>query len=125
MTASAAAPDSVDAILRAAGITALRAESSAEAQEAALRALGGHSSSLDGVRVALLRDRAIHALKSIGVESPARLVDSAIGASRESAPAGGAGGAVLVLVVEPWATPAYGPDILTELEEVIRCFVVL
>src|SRR4029079_12906336 len=123
MTAAAAAPDSVDAILCAAGITALRADSSAEAQEAALRALGGHASSLDGVRVALLRERAIHTLKSIGVESPARLVDSAIGARRESAHTGG--GAVLCPVLEPWATPVYGPDILNELEEVVRCFVVL
>ncbi len=113
---------SMDDVMR---ITALRAESSAEAQEAALRALGGHASSLDGVRVALLRERAIHALKSIGVESPARLVDSAIGASRESAPTGGVGGAVLFPVVEPWATAVYGPDILNELEEVVRCFVVL
>ena len=89
MTATAAVPDSVDAILRAAGVTALRAESSAEAQEAVLRALGGHASSLDSVRGALLRERAIHALKSIGVESPARLVDSALGAGREKANTGG------------------------------------
>ena len=32
---------------------------------------------------------------------------------------------MLFPAVEPWATPVYGPDILRELEEIVRCFVVL
>ena len=117
MTATTAAPDSVDAIMRAAGIAALGADSSAEAQETALRALGANVSSLDAVRAALLRERAIQKMKAIGIESPARLVDSALGAGRENAKMDAAGGAVLFPVVEPWATAVYGPDMLNELEE--------
>jgi hypothetical protein len=52
-------------------------------------------------------------------------VDSALGAGRENAKTDGAGGAVLFPVVEPWATAVYGPDILKELEEMVRRFVVL
>jgi hypothetical protein len=56
---------------------------------------------LNAVRAALLRERAIQTLKAIGIESPARLVDSALGAGRENAKTDGAGGAVLFPVVEP------------------------
>lgn len=116
---------SVDALLVASGLTKLGDGATSGELETALRALGIQATALDAVRTSLLRERAIQALKTIGIESPARLVDSAIGAARENTTADGVGGAVLFPRLEPWATPVYGPDILNELEDVIRCFVVL
>ena len=123
----AAAPDtaSVDAILTATGIASLVARPSSDQLEVALRALGTQAVPLDAVRATLLRERAIQVLKTIGIESPARLVDSTINAHQRVASADNAGAAVLFPAVDPWATPVYGPDILNELEEVVRCFVVL
>src|SRR5947207_1461906 len=62
-----AAPDSVESILESTGIADLRPGCTAEEQERALRALGEQAMDLDPVRVALLRDRAIQALKAGGI----------------------------------------------------------
>ena len=123
----AGAPDtaSVDAILAATGIASLIAHPPSDRLEGALRALGAQAVPLDSVRATLLRERAIQVLKTIGIESPARLVDSTINAHKRVASGDNAGAAVLFPAVDPWATPVYGPDLLNELEDVIRCFVVL
>jgi hypothetical protein len=125
VTAVAADSGSVDSVLAASGIAKLGNGATSAQLEAALRALGDQATGLDAVRASVLRERAIQALKAVGIESPARLVDSALGVARDSAGADGAGGAVLFPQLQPWATPVYGPDILNELEDVIRCFVVL
>ena len=125
MTTASAIPESVEAILAAAGIKTLRADSSAGDQETALRALGDRAASLDAVRSALLRERAIQALKTGGLESPARLVDSAIGAGRQEGGVAGAGSSVLFAAIEPWASTVIGADLLDEIESVVRRYVVL
>jgi putative DNA primase/helicase len=125
MTATTVAPESVEAILAAAGINTLRADSSAGDQEVALRALGGRAASLDAIRAALLRERAIQALKTGGLESPARLVDSAIGAARQDGGVAGAGSPVLFAAIEPWPSIVIGADLLNEIECVVRRYVVL
>jgi hypothetical protein len=125
MTGAAVDAGSVDSVLAASGIAKLGSGATSAQLEAALRALSGQATGLDAVRASVLRERAIQALKAVGIESPARLVDSALGVARDSAGGDGAGGAVLFPQLEPWATPVYGPDILNEIEDVIRCFVVL
>lgn len=125
MTAAASDSVSVDAMLAESGIATLASGATSGQLEVALRALGAQANSSDAVRGAVLRERAVQALKAIGVESPARLVDSAIGAGRESTTRDGPGVGVLFPTSEPWPTPVSGPDILNELEEVIHCFVVL
>ncbi len=52
-------------------------------------------------------------------------MDSAISAGRSDTSNGTDRAAVLFPTVEPRATPVYGPDIVSELEEIVRCFVVL
>ncbi len=125
MTAAVSDAVSVDAMLAESGIATLGSGATSGQLEVALRALGAQATSSDAVRGALLRERAVQALKAIGIESPARLVDSAIGAGRESTTRDGAGVGLLFPPVEPWPTPVYGSDVLNELEEVIHCFVVL
>jgi hypothetical protein len=125
MTTAAATLESVEAILAAAGVNALRADSSAGDQEVALRALGDRAASLDAVRSALLRERAIQALKTAGLEGPVRLVDSAIGAGRQDRGSAGAGSPVLFAAIEPWASIVIGAELLDEIESVVRRYVVL
>src|SRR3982751_3498019 len=79
-----------------------------------------------GVRLALLRDRAIQALKAGGIESPARLVDAVLAATRSlAAPGTMAGAALAFSPVEPWPEPVDGADLLGEIERSILRYVVL
>jgi hypothetical protein len=116
-----AAPDSVESILESTGIADLRPACTAEEQERALRALGEQAMDLDPVRVALLRDRAIQALKAGGIESPARLVDAVLAGTRSlTAPGTMAGAALAFSPVEPWPEPVDGADLLGEIERSVR-----
>ena len=77
-TATDAAGLSIEGLLRETGIDHLSASASAEEQETALAALGAAASDLPALRRALLRDRAVQALKVGGFDSPAKLVDAAL-----------------------------------------------
>jgi putative DNA primase/helicase len=118
--------NSTEALLAAAGLSALGTDASATAREAALRALGGMAEGLDPVQLALLREAAIKALRGTGAEGPARLVDAVLPRPSTGSERGeGAGTAVLFPEVTPWAEPLRGEALLTEIEAAIRKHVVV
>lgn len=124
-TATDAADLSIEGLLREIGIDHLSAGASAEVQEAALTALGAAASDLPALRRALLRDRAVHALKAGGFDSPAKLIDAALprSAAAESSPE--AGSDVFGAAPDPWPEVVYGPNLITDLETAINAHAVL
>jgi putative DNA primase/helicase len=72
-----------------------------------------------------LRDQAVQALKRVGFEPPARLVDVALPRSGSGEQPAGAGSDLLVGSPEPWAAPVDGASLLVELEAAITAHAVL
>ena len=72
-----------------------------------------------------MRDQAVQALKRVGFESPARLVDVALPRSGPGEPPAGAGSDLLVGSPEPWPAPVDGAGLLVELEAAITAHAVM
>src|SRR5580692_4936465 len=105
-------PGSVEALLVETGIAALTVSSKASTQEAALQALASAATDLPPLRRALLRDQAVQALKRVGFESPARLVDVALPRVGSGEQTDGAGSDLLVGTPEPWPAAVDGAGLL-------------
>jgi putative DNA primase/helicase len=118
-------PGSVEALLVETGIAALTVSSKASTQEAALQALASAATDLPPLRRALLRDQAVQALKRVGFESPARLVDVALPRAGSAEATDGAGSDLLLGSPEPWPAAVDGARLLVELEAAITAHAVL
>jgi putative DNA primase/helicase len=116
---------SVEALLAETGISSLTMSSKASIQEAALQALASAATDLPPLRRALLRDQAVQALKRVGFESPARLVDVALPRAGSGEATDGAGSDLLVGSPEPWPAAVDGAGLLIELEAAITAHAVL
>jgi putative DNA primase/helicase len=97
-----------------AALIALPRTPSSEAIERALRALADSLTGADPLRVEIAREAARVALEG-KAKGPARLVDAALGLSRDA----DAGAAESLGIADPdaWAEPVNGAELLTELEK--------
>jgi putative DNA primase/helicase len=124
-TATDAPGLSIEGLLHETGIDHLSSSASAEEQEAALAAFGAAASDLPALRRALLRDRAVQALKHGGFDSPAKLVDAALPRQPASDSPTEAGGGLFGTPPEQWPEPVEGVDLVSDLESAINAHAVL
>jgi hypothetical protein len=124
-TATDAAGLSIEVLLRETGIDHLSAAASAEEQENALTALGAAASDLPALRRALLRDRAVQALKVGGFDSPAKLIDAALPRSTAAESPPDAGSNIFGAARDPWPELVDGASLITDLEAAINAHAVL
>ncbi len=119
---------SLDDILRNSGLTILSADASPEDIQASLLGVALAANEAMPIVCALLRDRAIKEIRRIGLESPARVVDSAFATVRTQSQNGNKTqekAQLGVVEVEPWPEPVDGSAILSEMVTLLRRFVVL
>jgi putative DNA primase/helicase len=124
-TATDGADLSIEGLLRETGIDHLSAGASAEEQETALSALGAAASDLPALRRALLRDRAVQALKVGGFDSPAKLVDAALPRSAAAESSLEASSDLFGAPPDPWPELVNGASLITDLETAINAHAVL
>lgn len=117
--------DGVSYALAEAGLSALSDSPRAGAVEAALRMLAELLRNADSLRRAVVRNAAIDALKARAVNSPAALVDAALGTAAPSDAATGQGTVLTLTDPDPWPDPVDGAELLNEIANVHSRFVVL
>lgn len=116
--------DPIIAALGAAGFQEFKEGVEGAKIEGALRNLVVVLDGADSLRRAMVREAVIKKLIEVGVSSPARLIDAALGA--EVKPSTEAQGRpVLFAEPEPWEWAVSGAELLEEIVAVLRRFVVL
>jgi putative DNA primase/helicase len=90
-----------------------------------LRAMANSLSGADPLRRAAVRAAAIRRLEALGVRGPARLVDAALAGLSAPAADSGTGRMIAFEELEPWPDPVDGVQLLDEIAQTFRRFVVL
>jgi putative DNA primase/helicase len=117
--------DGISCVLAEAGLSALPGSPRAGVVEAALRALADLLRGADSLRRAVVRNAASEILKARGVNSPAALVDAALGTAAPSDAATGQGTVLTLTDPRPWPDPVNGAKLLDEIARIFTRYVVL
>jgi hypothetical protein len=119
MRSDRTAASKIAMVLHSTGVSDLTADSTSEDREIALRKLANVAATLDALGRAILREAAIGCLGSIGVNSPARLVDAALALVADE-PA-----ADTLEAPKPWEDVVDGASLLFSLASTQERYVVL
>lgn len=117
--------EDVDSLLRSTGLSMLGLNPSADVVERVLRKFKEKLEGEDPLRRASVRNAAIIKLESLGVRSPAKLVDAAIGGVGTGSDEDLQGRAVILSQPTPWPEPVDGSQLLDQIVQVLERYVVL
>jgi hypothetical protein len=119
MRSDPTAASKIATLLHITGVSGLSADSTSEDREIALRKLANAAATHDALGRAILREAAIGCLGSIGVNSPARLVDAALVLIADQPTAD------TLEAPKPWEEIVDGPSLLFALASTLERYVVL
>jgi len=105
--------------LSVSGIQQIQKDTPLSQVEVALSTLAELVEKAEPIRRAVAREAAIRKLKSVGIGSPAALVDAALGREPEATETGKNGTAILLADVEPWESPVDGAALLTDIVAIV------
>jgi hypothetical protein len=117
--------EDVDSLLRSTGLSTLGLNPSPDIVERTLRKLKEKLEGEDPLRCASIRNAAIVKLESLGVRSPAKLVDAAIGGAGTGGGEDLQGRTVILSQPTPWPEPVDGSQLLDQIVLVLERYVVL
>lgn len=123
--ADSAPTGDVSGALRSCGLSGLPLNPSLESVEKSLRSLKEILEGEDPLCRALARSGAIRQLEALGVSSPARLVDAALGGKERDGESNLQGRALILSEPTPWPESVDGSQLLEELVAVLERHVVL
>jgi putative DNA primase/helicase len=115
--------ETIEDILKNSGLLSLTTSADITEVEAALRNLRVRG--CDELQHALVREAAINQLKNIGVNSPSRLVDAALGTSQKVEDTSALNAGIIFPEVEPWPESVDGAALLEDIAALFRRFVVM
>src|SRR5262249_8832681 len=114
--------DTIAATLTAAGFDDLKSDVSLLKIEDVLRTLASLITNEDDLRRAMIREAALKRLADIGIGAPGKLLDAAL---QRQQTAQSDAGLILFADPEPWPSEVDGGELLDEIENLIRRFVIL
>src|SRR5215813_2508379 len=113
--------DTIAGTLTAAGFDDLKDASLVKVEDT-IRTLASLITNEDDLRRATIREAALKRLADLGIGAPGKLLDAAL---QRQQTAQGDTGLILVADPEPWPSEVDGGELLSEIESLIRRFVIL
>jgi len=113
--------DDLDHLLADSALAAIDPEAPLLQIETALRSLVPTMAKADPLRRPRVREAVVRRLRAAGVHSPATLADTAFGGAKPP----DLDSTIQLLAATPWAETIHGPELLDDIVDTLRRFVVL